>query len=213
MLATHEASAHKPLFDACTPHIPHPPFPIPPPSGPGQARAPPPAAADKRNRTPPATPPHVNGRRQVSQPHIGVCCLMSLMLSNLRVLLLTRANRLVRPSPVPVPIPLTRTLSRANSQSTQTPIPPLQDTDIQFGLAGGLNTLLVKCMTLSSSQLPLMLLFLRLSFSNKALTFSRYFQVLTGVATLADARAAAAGGQPHHVTASLGDIAALCGDD
>jgi hypothetical protein len=45
------------------------------------------------------------------------------------------------------------------------------------------------------------------------LTFPPNFQVLTGVATLDNARAAAAGAQPHHVTQSLGDVAALYADD
>lgn len=52
------------------------------------------------------------------------------------------------------------------------------DTDIQFGLAGGLNTLLV----------------------------------LTGVASLEDARAKAVDCQPHYYTGSLGDIAAMYAD-
>jgi hypothetical protein len=43
--------------------------------------------------------------------------------------------------------------------------------------------------------------------------FPANFQVLTGVATLDNARAAAAGAQPHHVTQSLGDVAALYAHD
>ena len=43
--------------------------------------------------------------------------------------------------------------------------------------------------------------------------FPANFQVLTGVATLDNARAAGAGAQPHHVTQSLGDVAGLYAND